>query len=395
MDRIWRIPAAIICFALAIIIGTNISPIFDFSDPKPFSGAFIYNPYEGNDGIWEKATFHTHTKVDNLLNECEMYPDSTLALYESFGYKVVSFSNHMQLTDFPGAKSREIRVYEHGINFCKLHNLVFNPTKVNWFDSFLPITASQQQFKIDRLSKNADFVALNHPDRTNFITTESMKKLSGYRTVEADCGFYDEYTYGEKWDAALSAGHYAPSAISDDLHHPGRSVKFARRCCFLGTTSQKYEDVKAVLLSGDFYSMHIPDFGDGDWNVKREAHFNLPSVSSVGLKDSLAYMTVSRPAKSLEVIGDGGEILKSVADSISVDYAFRPENTYVRMVARFDDGCVIFSNPFARWDGVSETPYSSSPHPIKIILTILWNLMVLLISGFFVYTGILALRRSK
>jgi len=395
MSRIWRIPAAVICFAIALIVLSNVSPVYDFADPEPFCGDLIYNPYKGNDGTWEKATFHTHTKVDNILNECEVYPDSTLALYESFGYKVVSFSNHMQLTGFPGDKSREIRVYEHGLNFFKLHNLVFNPAKVNWFDSFLPLTASQQQFKIDRLSKNADFVALNHPDRTDFITEESMRKLSGYRTVEADCGFYDEYTYGEKWDAALTAGHYAPSAISDDLHHPGRSVKFARRCCFLGTSSQRYEDVKAVLLSGNFYSMHIPDFGDGNWEIKREAHHNLPSVISIGLEDTLVYMNVSRPARSLEVIGDRGEVLKTITDSTAVDYAFLPDNTYVRLVARFDDGCVIFSNPFARWNGSSDTPFKVSPHPVKVLLTILWNILILLIAGFFVYTGIIALRRSK
>jgi len=364
----------------------NAGPIYDFGGPVPFSGDRIYNPYSGLDTSagWSRTNLHTHTHASKWINECELYPDSVLAFYQRYGYDVVTFSNHMELTEYPGDACRQVWVYEHGWNLAKHHNLVFNPRGVNYWDIPLPALPSQKQFKIDRLARDADFVFLNHPDRTNFTDDRDMERLTGYRLTEAVCGFGYGDTDCHKWDVALSSGHYVPSAISDDLHNPRRSDKIARRCTFLNIHSPDYDSVKDALLKGRFYSMSVPDFGNGNLDVKRSRNFSLPVVSDVGLRGDTVYLALSRPAAVIETIGQNGAILKTLRDTSASGYVFGAEDTYIRMTARFPDSTVIFINPFARWTGdtVSGTPYVTFEHTVNLPLTVLFNLGILALALF-------------
>jgi len=389
----WRTPVSLVLTLLGVIVLTNISPIYKFEQGQAFSGPDIYNPYSQVDSTteWTRANFHTHTHATKWINECELYPDSVLNYYERLGYDLVSFSNHMELTADPRDTTDQIWVYEHGYNFAKHHNLVFGAARVRYYDALVPVMASQKQFKMDVLIKGSDFIFFNHPDRTNFTDDRDMSKLSGYRLLEADSGFSDSSTYGHRWDVALSNGHYVPSAISDDLHKPRETGRIARRCSFLNCTSDDYEDVKECLLAGNFYTMHLPDYGEGDWSEKIEENHDLPSIVSIGVKDNDdTYMTISENAAEIQVIGQDGEILKSVSDTSAVDYAFASSDSYVRYVARFADGVVIMSNPFARWDAqkaVCETPYRDFAHPINWLLTLPYNLAVILIGLFLIFAG--------
>jgi len=455
---IWRTPLSLLLALIGIIVLTNISPIYNFEEGQPFSGPDIYNPYTNADSTtsWTRANFHTHTHATNWINECEFYPDSVLAFYENLGYDLVSFSNHMELTADPIDTTNQIWVYEHGYNFAKHHNLVFGPEKVKYYDLMVPVMASQKQFKMDVLIKDSDFIFFNHPDRTNFTDDRDMQKLSGYRLLEADSGFTDASTYGHRWDVALSNGHYVPSAISDDLHKPRQTGKIARRCTFLNTTSTNYEDVKECLLSGNFYTMHLPDYGNGNWTEKIAENHDLPTILSIGLTaNNLAYLTLSENAAEIQVIGQNGQILKTVADTCAVDYAFAATDTcavdyafaapdtcavdyafaasdsYVRFVARFADGAVLMTNPFARWhaptatcstennyncktstinrsiditsisdstilttitqnnDSTNKTctPYRDFAHPVNWLLTILYNLAVIMITLILIFVA--------
>lgn len=409
ISLVWRIPLTLFLLLLSIIVLSNLCPIYRFESGKAFEGAQIYNPYSeegasffgrGEDvsaRIWTRANFHTHTRATRWINECELFADSVRTFYDLLGYDLVSFSNHMELTADPRGTDGQIWVYEHGYNFAKHHNLVFGPHKgVCYYDALLPVMSSQKQFKMDVLRRNADFIFFNHPDRTNFTDDRDMARLSGYRLLEADCGFDDWDTVCHKWDVALSNGHYVPSAISDDLHYPRNTARIGRRCSFLNTSSERYEDVRECLLKGDFYTAHIPDFGDGDWDVKIAANADLPSVVAIGLKDGVdTYMTLSQAASEIQAVGQGGEIVKSLRDTCAIDYAFTEADSYIRYVARFEDGTVLYSNPFARWDGETAagvygpaTPYRDFAHPVNWLLTILYNLGVLLV-------GLLLLRGVK
>ncbi|MBQ0005902.1 MAG: hypothetical protein KBS57_00650 [Alistipes sp.] len=382
---LWKVPVSIVLMMVVLFIISNVSPIYDFKETVPFSGDAIYNPYSALDTSlgWSRTNLHTHTHAAKWINECEFYPDSVLAFYEKYGYDVVTFSNHMELTGYPGDFDREVRVYEHGWNLAKHHNLVFNPVKVHYWDMSLPLFCSQKQYKIDRLGKDADFVFFNHPDRTNFTDDGDMAQLTGYRLTEAVCGFGYDDTRCHKWDVALSTGHYVPSAISDDLHKPRRSDKIARRCSFLNISRPHYDDIREALLAGRFYSMYLPDFGNGDLSVKEAANHNLAEITDIGVRGGTVYMKLSRPAVCIETIGQGGEILKTLNDTSVTDFTFRPGDTYIRMTARFADSTVIFTNPFARWKGtsVSGTPYVEYEHKVNLPLTFLFNLALVLMAA--------------
>ena len=180
-----KILAAIVLVALFAVVATSVTLVYDFSEPKPFSGPDIFNPYEREESdtvqFWKRANFHTHTRVKGIFNECEYWPDVTDECYRKLGYDIVTFSNHNELTEHPYDTTLQVNVYEHGINLFKYHKLVFGCSDVNRFDHLLPLFASQKQFQLDLLGKESDFLQMNHPLRTNGTSKRLMQTLEGNR----------------------------------------------------------------------------------------------------------------------------------------------------------------------------------------------------------------------
>ena len=370
-----RALGALLLLALIIITVFSVSPVYRFGHAKPFSGPDIYNPYEGASGNWQRACFHTHTKVDGLFNECPEYPDSVYSDYKRLGYDIIAFSNHNTLTPHPYDSNLQINVYEHGYGIAKFHKLVFNPSKVRRFDHLLPVLASQRQWQIDYLSRNADFVAIAHPDRTLFTFPRTMRLLTGYRFIEGDCNYSTSLRH---WDEALSAGHYSHNLLGDDCHDSRNHAKIARRCSWIDCPSPRYEDVAPALLAGRFYSMRIPDFGKGDWKVKYAENANLPRVESIGVNADSVYLKLSVPAR-IEAIGQGHNVLAE-ATGTGISYNLGESEPYVRFTAYFDNGVVLYTNAFARYNArITDTPFVVRPHKVSITLTVLFNLLLLVL----------------
>lgn len=369
--------AGIVLFAVLALLVTSVSPIFTFETGHPFEGPDIFNPYRNYvDSLgWKRANFHTHTRVKGPLNECEEWPEEVLEDLEKFGYDIVTFSNHNELTAHPRSAGLQVNVYEHGYNLFKYHKLVFGSDDVNHFDNLLPLLTSQRQWQLDLLGADADFIQLNHPFRTNNTSEGEMSRLEGYRIMELDSGVTTEQDY---WDWALSAGHYSFALANDDLHYPDRSGKIAVRCNWLNCASATYEDIKACLLDGCYWCMRVPDYGDGDWDVKYEMNRHLPMVDTIGLKTDTVFMRLDRPAEKIVVTGQGHTTLYECHDTDIVEYKMLPSDPYARLTAYFADGAVIYSNPFARYDSSREdTPYQEPSHTVNLPLTILFNLLVL------------------
>ena len=249
---------AIILIAVLAVIVTSISPIYDFKAPEPFSGPDVFNPYRNLDTAhcWKRANFHTHTKVEGPLNECAHWPDEVHHALSRFGYDIITFSNHNALTGHPFDSTLQVNVYEHGYNLFKYHKLVFGSKEVNRFDHLVPLIPSQKQFQIDLLSRDSDFITMNHPLRVRGTTKELMEKIGGYELIELDSGISTENEY---WDWALSAGHYSFALANDDLHYPDRSHCIAVRCNFLCCPSGCYEDIRRTLLARDSVTALIAD----------------------------------------------------------------------------------------------------------------------------------------
>lgn len=365
--------------ALFAIVATSVSPVYNFSEARPFSGPDIFNPYaslEGVDSIpWKRANFHTHTRVKGIFNECEYWPDQTDSAYRKFGYDIVTFSNHNELTVHPYDTALQVNVYEHGINIFKYHKLVFGCESVNRFDNLLPLFVFQKQFQLDLLAKESDFIQMNHPLRTGGTSEYQMRRLEGYRLMELDSGKSKENEY---WDWALSAGRYSFGLANDDLHYPDRSGKMAVRCNFLYCPSARYEDIKKTLLTGGYYAMRVPDYGHGDWEVKYAKNRNLPSVNKIGLDSTTVFISLSQKADSIKFIGQNHTTLALAKDAYEAEYDMKQEDSYVRITAYFPEGEVIYSNPFARYDAsVSDSPYREPLNTVNIPLTVLFNLAVL------------------
>ena len=383
MSRILHVLLKIVYSAALLVflavLATGVSPVYDFRAPQAFSGPDIFNPYRNLDtaNCWKRANFHTHTRVKGPfpMNECEEWPDETYAEYEKFGYDIVTFSNHNELTAHPFDPALQVNVYEQGYNPFKFHKLVFGSDRVKHYDPLVPLLASQKQFELERLEKGSDFIQINHPYRTIGTSCRHMQALSGYEIMELDTGLSTENEY---WDWALSAGHYSFGLANDDFHHIDNSVNIAVRCNFLCTPSGRYADLKEALLGGCFYAMRVPDYGGGDWDVKYEKNRDLPYVKDIGLDGETVYMTVSEPADSIRVTGQDHRTLALVRQCDSVAYTMKPEDPYARLTAFFPAGEVIYTNPFARYDAsVTETPFDERPQKVDILLTVLYNLLLL------------------
>ena len=369
--------AVALAFLLALAV-TSVSPIYNFRGPQPFSGEHIFNPYSALDTTqgWKRANFHTHTRVSGPwpMNECPLWPDYTDSVYRALGYDIVTFSNHNEITTHPYDTALQVNVYEQGYNINKYHKLVFGSRKVIHWDPLLYLTASQKQWNLDYLGRSSDFIQMNHPYRTLGTCLSHMQKLSGYQIMELDTSISTENEY---WDWALSAGHYSFGLANDDLHYPDKHWKIAIRCNFLQTPSGRYEDLRKALLGGCYYAMRVPDYGEGDWNLKIARNHELPYVEDIGLQGDTIYMKLSEKADSIRVNGRDHATLTLVTGTDSIAYQMRPEDPFARLTAFFPGGEVIYSNPFARCEDPSVPPFNNAPQRINWVLTVLYNLLVL------------------
>ena len=361
------------------ILVTGVSPIYRFREAAAFSGPDIFNPYRDLDTAycWKRASLHTHTRVKGPFppNESEAWPAEVFEAYEKLGYDIVTFSNHNELTVHPFDSTLQVNVYEQGYSPFKFHKLVFGSDRVKHFDPMVPLLASQKQFELDRLGKGSDIVQINHPYRTWGTSKAHMEALSGYELMELDTHISTENEY---WDWALSAGHYSFGVANDDLHHPDRPWCIGVRCTFLCTPSGRYEDLRRTLLGGCFYAMRVPDYGDGDWEVKYAKNRELPCIEDIGLRGDTLYMTLSAPADSIRVNGQDHATLSLVEKTGSIAYTLKPTDPYARFTAFFPDGAVLYTNPFARYDAtVADSPFNNAPQTVDYLLTILYNLLLL------------------
>ena len=371
--------ASIFVVAILAILITSFSPIYDFSEPQPFSGTDIYNPYKSVDGNtpWLRANFHTHTKVEGILNECDYWPAEVIAEFKKYGYDIVTFSNHNEITTICREEECGVRAYEHGYNILKSHNLIFGAEDELSYDMLLPIFTSQRQFMLDLLSRDADIVQMNHPLRTIATSDRDMRLLSGYHLVELDSGRSTENSY---WDEALTAGHYVLGTANDDMHYPDRSGRIAVRCNFLSMSAMDYESLTTALRTGSFYAMRVPDYGKGDWSEKIARNANLPRMSDIGLRDTEIYITLSEVADSIKFTGAKHRTLHLATESSEAAMTLPDNEPYARITAYFPSGEVIYTNPFARYDASKAAmPGGNAEHSVNIMLTLLFNLTIILL----------------
>ena len=126
--------------------------------------------------------------------------------------------------------------------------------------------------------------------------------------------------------------------------------------------------------------MRIPDYGNGDLQKKVQGNTTIPSITDIGLRDSTIYLKLSEPAEKIIVTGQNHTNLATFSNCDSMEFILKHHEPYARLTAYFSEGEVIYTNPFARYDSsLSESPFNPAKPHVNILLTILYNLLLLVL----------------
>ena len=397
--KIFRVVGRIVISLLFIVAlavaATSFSAIYDFAPQAPFAGDDIFNPYADFDPTteWKRTTLHTHTRVSGPLNECDYTAKETWDKYLDYGYDIVGISNHNEITPHPDTK-QDIGIYEHGYNLRNFHKLAIGAERVMRFDALYPLLPSQAQYQLRNLAEECQVLQLNHPSRSALLDSACLTKIGGYDILELSG--IDAYLENKHWDWALSAGHYSFALLNDDLHYPDRSSRFAVRCSYLGAKECTTEEIIRTLKSGCFYSVRLPDYGNGNWEVKCEKSNDIPTITNIGVKGDTIYMKLSRSAEQIRVIGENHTLLARTAESDTISYRMRACDPYARIVASYPDSLIIMTNAFARYDKATmATPSDREFCKVNTLATILYNIAVVAVIGILAVIYLRIVRRWR
>lgn len=343
-------------------------PVYKFQPGRSFGGAFIYNPYEGVDAsCWKKANFHAHQKEKP---QCDYTVEQMLDAYRVNGYDIIGISDHQCLNTAHADRPGFIPAYEHGYGINGYHQLVLGAEKVTWRDFPLMLTQSQMQYMLKWLRPQAEVLVLNHPGKTRIIDLSVYGWLRGYDLLEINPERGRERSE-QYWDVALSAGIYSNLIGDDDAHNiRNRSSWFQRCFTMVNTPSMQRSDILDALKKGRAYAVYVPH----DLNNRPQPHADLPRVESVSLHGDTVRVRVDQPASAIRFIGQNGMLLAEGNGAEAV-YPFGANDTYVRTEVHFDNGVILYVNPFVRTADGRQPVNTFVPvidYPLTVLSHLLW-----------------------
>ena len=341
---------------IAFLIAMNLFvPVYVFDEPVPFRGDYLHNPYQDIDSTyWQCCNFHGHTRqyagVTNGRNNGNAVYDS---MYRLFGYDHVGISDYNKVNNYEdGRDSGFIPGYEHGYNVWKTHQLCLGTKKVRRIDYLFYQTLSHKQHTLNKLGEQNRVVAVAHPSFVDgSYNVRDMKYLSNYKILEVLNGFINS---PEHWDMALSNGHLVYLIADDDTHDVLKINDIALRITYLNAKDNDANQLYDALLSGKAVGV--------DFDLKRQEQMehkvkrfkrDIPYLNSARLNGDDFVVSVTKPIRKAEFIGQGGLVLKEEnnkkSDSIfNASYQIQPSDQYVRTVLTFFDGTTMWLNPVTR-----------------------------------------------
>ena len=348
-------------------------PVYRFGHGRAFRGDRIYDPYSDVDPEqWRKANFHAH---QSEKPKCDYSAEQMLEAYRLNGYDIIGISDHQKLNLAGSDRPGFIPIYEHGYGLNRCHHLLIGAQKVSWRDCPVMLTRSQVQFMLAGLRPQAELVVLNHPGQMRWIDHRLYGCLRGYDLMEINPETGPERS-DIVWDAALSAGIYSTLVANDDAHSITDRESWFQRCfTMLNTPSLDRGDILASLRKGTAYGVYVP----AEVNLREKPHADLPRVERIGLQGDTISLRLDRPARSIRFIGQEGHVLARTADSRTGHYRFDERDTYARAVAEFDDGVVLYFNPFVRTSDGLRPGNAFVPeidYPLTILSDSLWLTVV-------------------
>lgn len=310
-------------------------PRFYFTEPKPFSGNSLYNPYKFLTGKhWVKCNFHAHTNTWNMFTNGNGTAKDICQAYSSLGYGVHCVSDYQHIDESMKGSEGFIPAYEHGYGIRKTHQTVLGADKVCWMDYLFPQTLNNKQNILNRLCRPNNIVILNHPCLRNGYKDSDIKYLSGYECMEV---LNPSAISFNLWDMALSSGKAVYIVGNDDIHNVFKEKRLGSMCTWVNVSLANQKNILDALRYGRSYGMII-----------KGSPKELPELKSLQLDGDTIHLTMNADARHITFFGQDGRELAYVANSSVASYIVKSADTYVRTRIEYDNGTNIYLNPVFR-----------------------------------------------
>jgi hypothetical protein len=370
----------LILIVIALVFQYGINVKYKFPDPRPFSGGYLYNPYNNIDtSMWKISNFHAHTHKfagkPNSISKNSRYLDS---IYNYLGYDLISISDYQKINSFESKNPGYIPVYEHGYQYYKNHQLVINAGKVSWLDYFFRQTLDNKQFVINRLKKDSTVIlTIVHPILRKAYSKNDFKYLTNYNCLEVA---NNKYLFISNYDTVLSWGHRVFLMADDDEHNLQDPDDCGTAFNILNSVLVK-DSILNALKTGRSISVKLDLNNYKTFKAKKTAIGNLPMLTDFTVKNDTIYLCMNKNVKTIKFIGQHGTEMKIITDKRKASYFFTENDTYIRTEIECSDGTLLFLNPVFRNNGV----FRSDPSPpVDVQKTLMYRIIIFLLifSGF-------------
>ncbi len=359
---------------ILLIIATlpyYLTRIYDFSEPKPFSGDRFYNPYSDIKGEWIKANFHAHSKAFGGITKGKNTKNEVIERYQSLGYKLICISNYSQANADDEGK-QFFSAYEHGININWTHQLVINPEKSSFFDFPIFQSKSHKQFIINKLKNDNTFVALAHPSFKNSYSRSELKYLVNYDFIE---GLSQVATSIADWDMALSNGHAVWIMGNDDAHGIGDGNN---GICWtmINTDSLCENQLLKSLQRGACYATR-------GWLGQE-----MNRLVSVNVSNNTYDLLLEKESDSIILKSDNGKTIATETNKNKISYTIQPSNTYIRAeiydTEPWNGYTKIYLNPVLRTQSKDLVRHNNTAE-INVFETIIFVMLLFVFHAVMIY----------
>ena len=347
-----RVMAGIGIAVLLLFLGIYLStPSYHFKEPRPFSGEYLYNPYQNiNPDQWKRYNFHCHSrKFFGLTNGRLSKEEDIDSVYQYLGYDHYGISDYMKINRHNAENEGFIPAYEHGYGLIhKTHQLCIGAEKMWIIDYPFMQNLNIKQHVINKLSEHSRFVVPAHASFTNGYKPKEMKYLSNYRLLEIMNPYGNAI---EHWDVALSNGHRVYGIGDDDTHNAKNPHEVGLNMTVINTPELDAEHVYDALNKGKSYVMELNTFFfyPKPLEFKKEKIETQPYLTRAELVgDTLFVETSAKKMNEVIFIGQNGDTLCTQNKVKTAFYVIQPEDSYVRTKIDVDRLHQIYLNPVTR-----------------------------------------------
>lgn len=326
-------------------------PTYSFKEPKPFSGEYLYNPYQDmNPDQWKKYHFHCHSrKFFGLTNGRHSKEPAIDSVYQALGYDHYGISDYMGINAHGAEREGYIPAYEHGYGlFHKTHQICIGAEKVYRPDFLFMQNLNMKQYMINKLGERCRFVMPAHASFTKGYKVSDMMLLSNYHLLEILNPYGNAI---EHWDMALSHGHRVYALGDDDTHNVTDIRQVCHNLTMVNTPDLNPEHVYDALDKGLCYAVEFDNWYHHPMTLTEKVKQvrALPYLTRAELVgDTLFIETSADTMQEVKFIGQDGKVLKIEETVTTAWYVIQPEDTYVRTQINVNGLQHFYLNPVTR-----------------------------------------------